>query len=153
MRGIDLSAFLLTLISATGYVVAGYVMTLWGRVHVVPVVLLITVALVVAVVCEIIVLKNARMGQIYFLILGLECLLVAVFARLVLSESYTITELVGLAVIVFGIAIFQYPGEASDRTAAPKTKGSMVGTGTASLSVGPQHVVREGKSNSASPDL
>ena len=153
MRGIDLSTLVLTTLSAFGYVIAGYFMTLWGRLHAVPVITLITVALIVAVVSEIIVLKNARMGQIYFIILGLECLLVAVFAKLFLSENYTVTELIGLAVIVFGIAIFQFPSEAPDQTAEPKTKGSVLNSGTASLPQATQQAMREGKTDRASPKL
>ena len=103
----NITTIFLTLVSACGYVAATYFMKLWGRLDAVPVIALITAALIVAVAAEIIVLKSYRFGQVYFIILAVECVLVAVFASLVLGERYSVHELAGLAIIVCGVAVFQ----------------------------------------------
>ena len=84
-------------------------MKLWDRLDTIPVIALIVISLTVAVVCEIIVLKDERMGQVYLIIIGLECLILAAVAKLVLNESYSMPELAGLALIIVGIAVYQLP--------------------------------------------
>lgn len=129
MHESNLAAFILTLISASGYVAATYFMKLWDRLDAVPVIALITAALIVAVVSEMIVLKNAKMGQVYFIIIGLECLLVAVFAKLALKESYTFNELAGMAIIVCGVAVFQIPDWATGKAGTTETRDAETATG------------------------
>ena len=107
----NITTILLTLVSACGYVAATYFMKLWDRLDAVPVIVLIAAALIVAVAAEIVVLKNSRFGQVYFIILAVECVLVAVFASFVLGERYSAHELFGLAIIVCGVAVFQMGDE------------------------------------------
>lgn len=109
MQNVDIGTLLLMLISAGAYVAATYFMKLWVSNHTLGIAALITLTLFLAVVCELIVLKDEKMGQVYFVIIGLEVLLVAAFAKLALNESYSLTEIAGLLLIVTGVALFQLP--------------------------------------------
>lgn len=109
MQNVDLGALSLMLISAGAYVAATYFMKLWANHHALWIAALIAITLLVGVISELIVLKDEKMGQVYFIIIGLECVLVAAFAKLALNESYSATELFGLLLIVAGVAVFQLP--------------------------------------------
>ncbi len=110
MQNIDLSALLLLLISAGAYVAATYFMKLWvSSHHTLLLSALIVLTLVIGVASEVFVLRTENMGQVYFIIIGLECVLVAAFAKLALNESYSTSELAGLFLIVSGVAILQLP--------------------------------------------
>ncbi len=127
MQNIDLGTLFLMLISAGAYVAATYFMKLWVSHHALWISALIVAALLVGVVCELIVLKDEKMGQVYLVIIGLECVLVAAFAKLALNESYSGTELIGLFLIVAGVAVLQLPDTISakqDETAARASSGS-----------------------------
>ena len=109
MQNVDFGALLLMLISASAYVVSAYFMKLYATQHGMWLAGLITLTLLIGVVCELIVLKTEKMGQVYFIIIAFECLLVAAFAKLALNESYSVAEVVGLLLIVAGVAVFQLP--------------------------------------------
>ncbi|MEM1198883.1 MAG: hypothetical protein AAGI06_06190, partial [Pseudomonadota bacterium] len=110
MQNIDLSALLLLLISAGAYVAATYFMKLWmNSHHTFLLSALIVLTLLIGVASEMFVLKTENMGQVYLIIIGLECVLVAAFAKLALNESYSSSELAGLVLIVAGVAILQLP--------------------------------------------
>ncbi len=110
MQNIDLSALLLLLISAGAYVAATYFMKLWvSSHHTLVLSALIVITLLIGVASEIFVLKTENMGQVYLIIIGLECVLVAAFAKLALNETYSTTELAGLFLIVSGVAVLQLP--------------------------------------------
>ena len=117
MQNVDFGPLLLMLISASAYVAATYFMKLWVSHHTLWIAAAITVALLLGVICELIVLKDEKMGQVYFIIIGLECLLVAGFAKLALNESYSLTEVAGLLLIVAGVAVFQLPEMLAEKQA------------------------------------
>ena len=127
MQNIDLSALLLLLISAGAYVAATYFMKLWvSSHHTFLLTALIALTLLAGVVSELAVLRSENMGQVYLIIVGFECVLVAAFAKLALNESYSTTELAGLCLIVAGVAILQLPdapakkhGETLNAASAP----------------------------------
>ncbi len=133
MQNVDFGALLLMLISAGAYVVSAYFMKLYATQHAMWLAGLITLTLLIGVICELIVLKNEKMGQVYFIIIGFECLLVAAFAKLALNESYSVTEIAGLLLIVAGVAVFQLPemlsseqpGVVRAATASKATKASI----------------------------
>ncbi len=132
MQNVDLGALSLMLISASAYVAATYFMKLWVNHHTLWIAALIAITLLLGVVCELVVLKDEKMGQVYFIIIGLECVLVAAFAKLALDETYSATELFGLLLIVAGVAVFQLPElftSPQSSTVRAATTGQTIETG------------------------
>lgn len=152
MQNIDLSALLLLLISAGAYVAATYFMKLWvSSHHTLLLSALIVLTLLVGVVSEITVLRTENMGQVYLIVVGLECVLLAAFAKLALNESYSMTELAGLCLIVAGVAILQLPD------APAKKPGDTLNANSAPSGMiarnAPQVPFRKGKSDKLSVTL
>lgn len=134
MQESSLATSLLMLISAAGYVAATYFMKLWGRTEALWVIGLIIVALALATVAEIILLKHARVGSTYLMIIAIECLMVAFVAMVLMRESYSLSELAGLVLIVSGVALFQFSEhiKAGESTVADETTNHAVGASTSS---------------------
>ncbi|MEM8688854.1 MAG: hypothetical protein AAGF81_16090 [Pseudomonadota bacterium] len=146
MQNIDLSALLLLLISAGAYVAATYFMKLWiSSHHTLLLSALIVITLLIGVASEIFVLKTENMGQVYLIIIGLECVLLAAFAKLALNESYSTTELAGLFLIVTGVAILQLP-DANTSTQGDTLKTVSAPQGMIARNA-PQVPFRKGKSD------
>jgi multidrug transporter EmrE-like cation transporter len=137
--------------SALFYIVATYVMKQWSSLGSLTAVTLIIVTLGAAAICEILALRQERLGHIYVLILGIECVLVMVCTWYLLRESYAAHELLGLILIVAGIALVQLPsgtraeGEArnvglvqTDELRLPVTRPHVRATGTIPSGAHPQ---------------
>ena len=111
--------FLLALGSAVFYVAATFVMKYWGSLGAASALLLIVITLGVAVLLEVIALREAKLGYLYVVILGIECVLAMAAACWILRESYSPQELMGVALIVVGLAVLHLPqGAGSDEQPA-----------------------------------
>ncbi len=152
MQNVDIGPLLLMLISASAYVAATYFMKLWVNHHTFWLAGLIALTLLVGVVSELIVLKDEKMGEVYFVIIGFECLLVAAFAKMALNESYSLTEVAGLLLIVAGVAVFQLPEILGHTQESPAHAATAADFKTQPVSAR-QVPQREGKSNRLSAAL
>jgi len=151
MQNVELGTLLLMLISASAYVAATYFMKLWGTHHVIWISALIAVTLLVGVICELIVLKDEKMGQVYFIIIGLECILVAAFAKLALNETYSVPEIAGLVLIVAGVAVLQLPADIMSGQAT--ARADQTATAKSDLRTARQVPARRNKSSKLSAAL
>ena len=101
-----LSMPVLVLASATAYAVAMVGMKLWvGNGISVTIVAVVVAAISIGAIAELGALKEERLGIIYVLILGAECLLIGLASVWLFDESFTARELAGAALIVLGTAI------------------------------------------------
>ncbi len=151
MQNVELGTLLLMLVSAGAYVAATYFMKLFATHQVFWISALIALTLLIGVICELVVLRDEKMGHVYFVIVGLECVLVAAFAKLALNENYSVPEITGLVLIVAGVAVLQLPDNflAKSNTARAQT----VISAKNDLHTARQVPVRSGKSNKSSAAL
>lgn len=96
---------LLSLGSAACYVLATIIMKRWGAIGNVEAVVLVTVALAAAVFLETEALRQARLGHVLIVILGFETCLALLCAWFLLREAYAPHEVLGLALIILGVAV------------------------------------------------
>lgn len=91
--------------SAVFYAGSMIAMKYWGQTS--PLLLLAVIAVLVGagVWLEIGALQAERLGMVYVLILGVECVLIAIASALWFGESFTFREILGGALIVAGTAI------------------------------------------------
>lgn len=91
--------------SAVFYAGSMIAMKYWGQTS--PMLLLAVIALLVGagVWMEIGALQTERLGMVYVLILGVECILIAIASALWFGESFSVREILGGALIVAGTAI------------------------------------------------
>ncbi len=91
--------------SAVLYAGAMIAMKFWGQFS--PILMLAIIGALVAggVWLEIGALQTERLAMVYVLILGAECILIALASTLWFGETFTIKELAGGAMIVAGTAI------------------------------------------------
>ena len=115
--------FLLALGSAVFYVAATFVMKYWGSLGAGSALLLIVITLGGAVLLEVIALREAKLGYLYVVILGIECVLAMVAACYILRESYSPQEFLGVALIVVGLAVLHLPQGAGSEEQRAKTGG------------------------------
>lgn len=95
----------LSLGSAVAYVSATIVMKRWDAIGHVQSIVLVLIALGAAVALETEALRQARLGHIYVVILGFETCLTAVCAWLLLRETYAAHEVLGLGLVILGVAV------------------------------------------------
>ncbi|MEM9061649.1 MAG: hypothetical protein AAGD13_14400 [Pseudomonadota bacterium] len=100
-----LNLTLFVLGSAALYTAAMIAMKHWGTASPVIVLLVIVAAVSGGVILEINALRTERLAMVYVLILGAECILIALASALWFGESFTVREMVGGAMIVVGTAI------------------------------------------------
>lgn len=93
------------LLSAACYVGATVVMKYFDKLGFPKAGAAITLFLIAAVFFETVALKTERLGMILLMILGFECALGLLFSWLWFRESYTVKELIGLALIVAGVGL------------------------------------------------
>ncbi|MEL7468632.1 MAG: hypothetical protein AAFN27_09265 [Pseudomonadota bacterium] len=91
--------------SAILYAGAMVAMKFWGQVS--PTLLLLIIALMVGggVWLEIGALQTERLAMVYVLILGAECILIAIASALWFGETFSAREILGGGLIVLGTAI------------------------------------------------
>ncbi len=91
--------------SAVFYTGSMIAMKYWGQTS--PMVLLAVIALLLGagVWFEIGALQTERLGMVYVLILGVECVLIAIASALWFGESFSTREIFGGALIVAGTAV------------------------------------------------
>lgn len=100
---ISLTVFIIG--SAILYAGAMIAMKFWGQLS--PLLLLTVIGALVAggIWLEIGALQTERLAMVYVLILGAECILIALASALLFGETFTIKEIAGGALIVAGTAI------------------------------------------------
>lgn len=91
--------------SAVLYAGAMIAMKFWGQFS--PVLMLAIIGTLVAggVWLEIGALQTERLGMVYVLILGAECILIALASALWFGETFSVKEIIGGGLIVAGTAI------------------------------------------------
>lgn len=91
--------------SAVFYALAMIAMKFWGQIS--PAILLAAIAVLIGggVWLEIGALQIERIGMVYVLILGVECIIIAVASALLFGETFTAKEIFGGGLIVLGTAI------------------------------------------------
>ena len=102
--------------SAAFYVAATVVMKLFGGFHFALLLVPIAITFFPAAWFEVMVLRDGRLGQVFLLIFAFEIVITAFLAFVVLRETYTAREVLGLVTIVIGIALMFHGG--GTRTAA-----------------------------------
>lgn len=106
---------LLCLLAAALYVIAAIFMKTLGAGSTAIGAIAALIALGLAAVVEIEILRSARLGAAMFFIIAFEVALTVVAAVLVFRESYTAREVAGLALIALGMAVVSWQtGEAAD---------------------------------------
>lgn len=101
-----LSMPLLIAASAAAYSVAMIAMKIWGGTGAsVLVVSVVVAAIAVGAVAEFAALRHARLGMIYVLILGAECMIIAGASVWFFNETFTAREVAGVILIVAGTAL------------------------------------------------
>lgn len=101
-----LSMPFLIIASASAYAIAMIAMKFWaGNGFSIAIVAVVVAAVVIGVVAEYGALREERMGVIYVMILGAECLLIGLASIWLFGESFTIREVIGAALIVAGTAL------------------------------------------------
>ncbi|MEO0992241.1 MAG: hypothetical protein AAFX62_00390 [Pseudomonadota bacterium] len=100
-----MSIGLFVLGSAVFYAGAMVAMKLWGQAP--PLVLLLVIATLMGagVWLEIGALQSERLGLVYVLILGAECLLIAMASSLWFGENFSTREILGGLMILLGTAV------------------------------------------------
>jgi multidrug transporter EmrE-like cation transporter len=96
---------LLPLGSAAAYVVATYVMKQWDGIGSLKAAIFVAAALAGAVFLETEALRRARFAYVAIVILGFESSLVLLCGWLLLHEGYVFRQVLGLSLIVIGVAI------------------------------------------------
>ena len=91
--------------SAVFYTGSMIAMKYWGQTS--PLLLLAVIGIFVSggIWFEIGALQTERLGMVYVLILGVECVLIAIASALWFGESFSMKEIIGGALIVAGTAI------------------------------------------------
>ena len=95
--------------SAVCYVLATLVMKRWDAMGNVQAAILVTAALAGAVLLETQALRQAQLGYVVIIILAFETALALLCGWMLLQESYAIREVIGLVLIVSGVAITRLP--------------------------------------------
>lgn len=100
---LSLTAFVIG--SALLYAASMIVMKFWGQVP--PALLLTIIGILLAggVWFEIGALQSERLGIVYVLILGIEVVVIALASAFFFGESFSVREIAGAALIVFGTAL------------------------------------------------
>lgn len=98
-------AFAFVVVSAACYTIAMLAMKSWGSLPLTTAAVTIAVALLGAVVFEILALRDERLGLVYVAILGVECVMIAVASHFVLGETFSQREIAGAALIAAGTAL------------------------------------------------
>jgi multidrug transporter EmrE-like cation transporter len=98
-------ALILSLISALGYCGAQVAMKYTDRVGVVPAGAAITVMLAGAVYFETAALRLDRVGMVLLMILAFECIIGLLLSWLWFREGYSNREMLGIALMVAGLAL------------------------------------------------
>jgi multidrug transporter EmrE-like cation transporter len=96
---------LLSLGSAAGYVAATFVMKHWDTIGGAKAAIFIGAALAGAVFLETEALRQARFAYVAIIILGFESSMVLLTGWFLLREAYAPREIVGLLLIVAGVAL------------------------------------------------
>jgi multidrug transporter EmrE-like cation transporter len=110
----------LSLGSAACYVLATLVMKRWDAIGGVPAALLVAAVLSGAVLLETEALRQARLGFVLIVILGFEASLALLCGWLLLRESYSLLGILGLLLIIAGVAIIHLaPAAADEATRQP----------------------------------
>jgi threonine/homoserine efflux transporter RhtA len=99
------TTILLSLGSAAGYVAATVIMKYWDAIGGAKAVALIGVALAGAVFLETEALRQARFAYVAIIILGFESSLALLAGWILLREAYALREILGLILIVAGVAV------------------------------------------------
>ncbi len=101
-----LSMPFLIIASASAYAIAMIAMKFWaGNGFSIAIVTVVVAAVVIGVIAEYGALREERMGTIYVMILGAECLLIGLASVWLFGESFTIREVLGAGLIVAGTAL------------------------------------------------
>lgn len=123
---------LLTIFLATGaaffYMAASWAMKAWGGTSLVLLVPAVLVILAIGAVFEIEVLKFARLGHVIVMVLAIEMLMTFVVSTMVIGETYTPREVTGIAIVVAGLMMLNWP--ASERIAGPHAEAGSSSTTT-----------------------
>ena len=102
----SLSMPLLIAASAAAYAIAMIALKLWvGNGVSVILAVVVVAAFLVAAVAELAALRQERLGVIYVLILGTECLIIAAASVWVFGESFSAREIAGGVLILVGTAL------------------------------------------------
>ncbi len=100
---------MITLLLASGaaffYMAASWIMKAWGGSTYLVLIPAVILTLSAAAWFEIEVLRTTRLGHVIILILAIEFLMTFLVAVWFLGEQYTMRELAGAAIILFGIAM------------------------------------------------
>jgi multidrug transporter EmrE-like cation transporter len=99
---------LLSLGSAAGYVVATFVMKHWDAIGSAKAAVFVAAALAGAVLLETEALRQARFAYVAIVILGFESSLALLCGWILLRESYAFHQVLGLLLIVAGVAITRW---------------------------------------------
>lgn len=100
---ISLTAFVLG--SALFYAASMVVMKFWGQIPPALIITLIALLVGAGVWFEIGALQTERLGIVYVLILGIECIFIAIASAVLFGETFTMREIIGGAMIVAGTAL------------------------------------------------
>jgi multidrug transporter EmrE-like cation transporter len=95
--------------SAACYVLATFIMKRWDAIGNVQAVIFVAVTLAGAVLLETEALRQARLAYVFILILGFETSLAMLCGWLLLREAYVLREVLGLPLIIAGVAITRLP--------------------------------------------
>lgn len=97
---------LMVIASAAAYAVAMIALKLWGTHGASSLIVAVVVAAFAAgALAELAVLRVERLGLIYVLILGAECLIIALASVWLFDERFTVRELAGAGLIIAGTAL------------------------------------------------
>ena len=99
--------------SALLYVASTYAMKEWGSLGPFLGAAMLAACFVGAAWLEIEALQRDRLGYVFILIIGFECLLALIVAWLFLRESHSWAELAGMALIVLGVILTQFKAGAA----------------------------------------
>ena len=99
--------------SALLYVASTYAMKEWGSLGPFLGAAMLAACFVGAAWLEIEALQRDRLGYVFILIIGFECLLALLFACLFLRETHNWAELAGMALIVLGVMLTQFKAGAA----------------------------------------
>lgn len=91
--------------AAALYTIAMVLMKMWSAEAALVVAPLIAVAMVLGCWFEIEALREGRLGLVYVMILGAECVMVLAASHVIFGERFTMRETAGAAMIALGAAI------------------------------------------------
>ena len=103
---VALSMPLLIAASAAAYAVAMIALKIWvGNGVSVPLVGVVVAAFAIGAIAELAALRQERLGLIYVLILGAECVIIAAASVWLFGEAFSTREVAGAALIIAGTAL------------------------------------------------